>query len=137
MGSIPDKSAITKYKILPLTETLLYIFLVSFISTSTIFDCSILPLISVDFYFEFSKISINVSSSNIYSNVASDNNFKILFSRSFNVFASAAIVNTISSLFASTSGFSAITTSPKSYCSRPSNVTVKLIKVTLIQISGI
>lgn len=91
----------------------------------------------MDFYFEFSNISIKVSSSRIYSKVASDNNFKMSFSRSFNVLAWAAIVRTILSLFASTSGFSAITTSPKSYYSRPSNVTVKFINVTLIQISGI
>ena len=56
MGSIPARSEITKYKILPLTETLLYIFLVSLISSSTILDYSILPLISVDFYLEFSNI---------------------------------------------------------------------------------
>jgi hypothetical protein len=93
-------------------------------------------LISVDFTLESSRISMRVSSSRICSIVASDNNLRMLFSKSYNVLESLAMVRTTSSLFFSTSGFSALTTSPRSYYSKPADVTVKLMRVTLIQISG-
>ena len=52
------------------------------------------------------------------------------------VFLSASIWMTICWRLASTSGFSLTTTSPSNYSYRPEVVTVKLIRVTLMQTSG-
>jgi hypothetical protein len=52
-------------------------------------------LISPEVTLEDSKISMSVSSSRIYSRVASESNLRILFSKSLRVLASAAIVRTI------------------------------------------
>ena len=106
IGSIPARSAITKYKIDPQIATLLYWFLVSLISYSTSLLWSILTLISADVFFESSKTIIKSSSSKIYSSVDSDRSFKILISSFFKVFWSFAIWRIISFFFFSMIGFS-------------------------------
>ena len=137
IGSILAKSAITKYRMLPLVATEAYVFLVWCSSISVYFDSSILCSISPAILLESSSMLIKSFSSRIYSEVASANFLRISFSRSFEVFASEASVSTIWSFFASTSGFSATITSASNCCWSPSKVTVKLINVTLMQISGI
>jgi len=80
MSLMRDISAITKYKMLPRTATLLYPMRVAFMSASTIAAWAIRALISVEVILEESSTLIRVSSSRIYSSVDSLSIFKMVFS---------------------------------------------------------
>lgn len=136
MGSMRFKSLITKYNTLPLIDTDLYRFLTLSISTSSMVDSAILWLISMAVYFAYSNDSMSSTLSRIFSASASANYLRMVASDSLIDFLYLAKFITLSSFYFSISGRSNLTTSAKSYSSRPSNVTVKLITVTLMKISG-
>ena len=86
IGSIIDKSLITKNRIDPLIETSLYPFLVYSIFYSKIVDSSILILISYDVTLLLSNVDINSISSSKVSGLLSFNIYKINFSHSVTFF---------------------------------------------------
>ena len=61
MGSIPARSAITKYRMLPLVATERYWFLVTLIYSSTTAAEESLCVISADVFFEFSRVMMRSS----------------------------------------------------------------------------
>ena len=111
IGSIIDKSFITKNKIEPLIDTSLYPFLVNSIFYSKIVDSSIFTLISSEVTFELSKVDIKSTSSNKVSGLLSFNNCKISFSQSVIFFLYPAKLTILSSLYYSIAGSSFFTTS--------------------------
>lgn len=135
MGSILDKEAITKYKILPLLAIPLYNSLVLLISSWVILLASSLLLIVSLVIFEVSKVPTSSSSSKILP-WASAIYLKILSSKSWSCLLDCEISKINWILFSSSSTLSCLTTSTNSWSSKPEGVTVKLIIVVLIEISG-
>lgn len=111
MGSTRPSSLITKNKMLPLIETVLYAPRVTSIFSSSIVLSSILITISLDIYLDVSRVVINYASSKIFSALLSSSNYNIYASDSFIILLYLAKFIIFSSLYRSTSGFSAFTTS--------------------------
>lgn len=136
MGSMRERSLITKKRMDPLMETCLKLLR----TKSMVFSSSALSfiflLMSIAVILESSRVRIRSTSSRMVSALASANLRRIVFSSSCTIFYCSAILRTFSSRCSSISGFSFNTTSARSWSSRPSKVAVKFITVTLMKISG-
>ena len=132
---IRARFAITKYSTLPLLATGLYFSRLTLIFSDVISASAFLSPIVIAVYFDWSRVKMSSSSSRI-SQPASDTSLRILVSVSFSCLLQSAKLMILLSFCYSSSGRSTLMTATRSWSSRPCGVTVKLRRVTLMQISG-
>mmetsp|Transcript_25020 Transcript_25020/g.71969 ORF Transcript_25020/g.71969 Transcript_25020/m.71969 type:complete len:248 (-) Transcript_25020:2196-2939(-) len=135
IGLMLAKSAITKYKMLPLVATGVYSKQAASICTAASSASFTRMFTALEVSFDSAKVLISTSSSRILP-LDSESKRKILSSSDAKTFLSSASWSINSVFRAKASGISFDTTSFSNCSSKPSKVTVKLITVTLMQTSG-